>query len=1235
MAKLAVQNIIRRKAQAALIVFGLMISTAVITGSLIVGDSMEYLVFSSTYDNLGEIDLVVSGTEFYEYNYYTTVTQDPTIRDTFDKYAPIILIPGSAEAVESNLRENKAQIFGFNDRFSNFGNFYLQKDGSELEAGDLNLGNNQIIVNSNLASNLKLQENDQVRVFVNNPSFVLDTVYSTQVGMNAKGRIMTVKYIAEDRELGRLQLDGRTFDTPNLYMTLNTLQGFLGIKNKINNILFSINGDKFSGLDNEDTAITALEDALDSIIGYEELGFSITTTNNNYLRLVNDDIFFELETYQSVEEFVQQPQNSDLIASPVLSYFINSMHLARTGISVNYSIITALDFKLDNAFGDFELVEPKNSTTPTTNEQITLANDEIILVNWATEQLGANIGDSIVVEYMALDQWFNIYNTSTEFTIKYIVNISGKARDPTLMPDYPGLVGKLTCSDWDPPFPVDLERISDADTEYWNVHRGTPKGYISLPTGQSLWSSNLGSLTMVKLSYSQGLAKATELVTLEREFGAYLNETLSHSNAGLSIDPVKSDSLETAKGMNIFEMMFLAFGSAIILAGMALIVTIFLILADARKAELGISRAMGLKKNQVTRLFFIEGFIYAIIAGLIGVFFGVFLGWGLVSALNSIWSSAVQGYTIPFYFGYETLLIGFMAGLIITLITILISARLIAGLNIITAIQATPETTEKSKNKQMIFGGVCLLFGILLLILNLTNALSSMEHSAFYVNLFAPFLILLGIAFAGAYFVKEQKNSARILSTLTLLAIIYIFIYALQTFPTQSAPTVELFFIVGLLLVLGLIIITISNLNFISNSIIKIFGMKKSSMPVASYSLQNPSRQLNRTAQVLGIFTLVIFLLAALSINIAIQQESINVVNYEQRGGYDILGETAVPVAIDLENATQTAELNIDPAVLENVSVTEIKMVGPPGGTCSNMNVRYPPRLLGVGRDFVTENSFRFMEPRSDSKASRALWEELETTPEQNDNRIPIVVDYNTLVWIYNGALGEVYTITSEAGVEVELEVIGVLENSVFGGTFIMSEENLDALYPTSAEYRYILFKLTPEASSSTTPEKMAAELESELHRYGLDAQAIRQLIHENQAYERSFMVLFQAFLGLGLVIGMLGLGVISARTIQERRFEIGVLRALGFNRRMLLRAFLIEPSFISLVAILLGYIVGIISSYLAFGAWTGSGFQFVLPWFELIILGLIMYLVMILSALYPAYRASKLTPAEALRRLG
>ena len=73
----------------------------------------------------------------------------------------------------------------------------------------------------------------------------------------------------------------------------------------------------------------------------------------------------------------------------------------------------------------------------------------------------------------------------------------------------------------------------------------------------------------------------------------------------------------------------------------------------------------------------------------------------------------------------------------------------------------------------------------------------------------------------------------------------------------------------------------------------------------------------------------------------------------------------------------------------------------------------------------------------------------------------------------------------------------------------------------------------------------------------------------------RTFNRLIQGFMGLGLVVGVAALGVISARAVVERRQQIGVLRAIGFRRGMVQAVFLIESSFIALTSIVAGTVLG------------------------------------------------------------
>ena len=48
------------------------------------------------------------------------------------------------------------------------------------------------------------------------------------------------------------------------------------------------------------------------------------------------------------------------------------------------------------------------------------------------------------------------------------------------------------------------------------------------------------------------------------------------------------------------------------------------------------------------------------------------------------------------------------------------------------------------------------------------------------------------------------------------------------------------------------------------------------------------------------------------------------------------------------------------------------------------------------------------------------------------------------------------------------------------------------------------------------------------------------------------FFSLFEAYMGLGLIIGISGLGIITIRSVHERRQEIGMMRAIGFKKNII-----------------------------------------------------------------------------------
>jgi putative ABC transport system permease protein len=127
---------------------------------------------------------------------------------------------------------------------------------------------------------------------------------------------------------------------------------------------------------------------------------------------------------------------------------------------------------------------------------------------------------------------------------------------------------------------------------------------------------------------------------------------------------------------------------------------------------------------------------------------------------------------------------------------------------------------------------------------------------------------------------------------------------------------------------------------------------------------------------------------------------------------------------------------------------------------------------------------------------------------------------------------------------------------------------------------------------------------------------------------------LLQGFMGLGLVVGIAALGVIAARSVVERRQQIGVLRALGFQKRMVQFSFLLESSFVALLGIAIGIALGAALSVQIIDTMGESfeGITYQVPWLNILAVAIIAYGASLLTTYLPARQAANVHPAEALR---
>jgi putative ABC transport system permease protein len=166
-------------------------------------------------------------------------------------------------------------------------------------------------------------------------------------------------------------------------------------------------------------------------------------------------------------------------------------------------------------------------------------------------------------------------------------------------------------------------------------------------------------------------------------------------------------------------------------------------------------------------------------------------------------------------------------------------------------------------------------------------------------------------------------------------------------------------------------------------------------------------------------------------------------------------------------------------------------------------------------------------------------------------------------------------------------------------------------------------------------PRAVAQELESAFLSGGLNVVVLADAFAAGQAVTRGVLQLFQGFMALGLLVGIAALGVISSRTVVERRQQIGVLRAIGYQPRMVALSFLLESSFIALVGIGIGTATGVILGHNIIGelyTTVTQGASFATPWRQIGLILLIAYGFSLLTTILPAIQASRVYPAEALR---
>ncbi|MCL4258946.1 MAG: FtsX-like permease family protein, partial [Anaerolineales bacterium] len=213
------------------------------------------------------------------------------------------------------------------------------------------------------------------------------------------------------------------------------------------------------------------------------------------------------------------------------------------------------------------------------------------------------------------------------------------------------------------------------------------------------------------------------------------------------------------------------------------------------------------------------------------------------------------------------------------------------------------------------------------------------------------------------------------------------------------------------------------------------------------------------------------------------------------------------------------------------------------------------------------------------------------------------------------------------------LQIIGVLDDSstLAGGQIQTDLAALASLtgQPVTPDRFYV------KVHEGAEVHAVANNLERAFLSSGLDAAVMAETFAAGRNVTRGILQLFQGFMALGLLVGIAALGVISSRTVVERRQQVGMLRAIGYHAGMVAFSFVLEASFIALTGIFIGAAAGLIlGQNIVATFFTGltPTAQNALPWLPIGLILLLAYGFSLLTTILPAYQAARIYPAEALR---
>ena len=586
-----------------------------------------------------------------------------------------------------------------------------------------------------------------------------------------------------------------------------------------------------------------------------------------------------------------------------------------------------------------------------------------------------------------------------------------------------------------------------------------------------------------------------DLDALAADYGRSLSAKLDPIAAGIGVTPVRALALGASVGATDFGEYFTYFSFFLVVSALLLASLFFRLGVEQRLREIGALQAFGFPPSRVRALFWGEASVLAVAGGGLGAAGAVGYAQVIMYGLGTWWVDAVGTTLLRLHVEGEMLAVGAAGGMLAALVTIALSLRALRT--------ASPRS---------------LLSGALP---GAPREPADVRASTVRVHvpgwIVPPVLTILGVGVA----VASQQGVVNATGG---------------------------FFGAGMALLCALLGFAWIWLRRQTPGSI---GSGRP-WPVVRLGMRNSSYRPGRSVLCIALIAFAAFIIVAVD---AFRRDEGDGTG-SGSGGFALLADSLLPVADDLSVPAGRDRLGLtefQAGPLSAVSFERFRVRAGDDASCLNLYQPTDPRVIAVSDRFIEENRFAFGPT-------------LAETPDEVDNPwrllrralpdgvVPALADANSLAYALHLSVGDEIVLNRDSGREVRLRIVAALTDSVLQRELIVSERHFRRVFPEEEGFHFFMIDVAADQAAT-----VAATLEARLSDFGFDVTSTAERLASFHRVENTYLATFQTLGALGLLLGTLGLGAVLLRNVLERRRDLGLLRAVGYERRHLVLMVLAE----------------------------------------------------------------------------